>query len=668
MKNFLKLYFLWLITVLPIIFFCLFENIWNYFYDFFMINNLKTQKVSENIVIIWVDSETVKYFWESWNWTRSRYEWLLQELISQKPKVILFDYFFSTKTIPENFDWDLYQKITNSSTEKVDEIYEKYENTIYEKNYLSTIDSDFWNLIKSSKNVVLPYSYRVDINWKFSKDYDVYPIETISENAKLWYANIDFSNDWVIRSRTQNINNSKSISQVISEIYLQKNVRLNNNLFINYFSLPYDKYTAIQFHNAYNWVFYDYNWNKIDLKDKIILVWDYHESLWDTYKTPVSKDALSPWVEIIANEVQSIIENKWIVKIDIFYQIIILFFVYTIIFSLLFITKNIYLMVFYSIFNLIIWYLVTWELFKKYIYFDFKNLLFTIFIAYVVVFSYKILKNYFEKLKIKKEFSRYMDKKLVENILNNEDVISKQKNVSILFLDIEWFTDMSEKLDNKELVKITNKIFWVFNDIILKNNWIIDKYIWDSIMVFWEENSVSNHAFLACKTALEIYKSLGEINNSLEKKINIRIWVNSWEVIIWNIWDENFSDYTIIWDNVNLASRLEWINKYYATRIIISENTFSLLKDEFIIRELDNIKVKWKNNWVRIYELIWDKNTDINKDFLSNHQIALESYYKKDFEKSLTFFEKNLSLASNDETTNIFIKRIKEYQKKSKSL
>lgn len=661
MKNEIKLYFLWCIFIGMIIFFHGFERLWNYFYDSFMMMNLKNQSVSQNIVIIWIDKETAEYFWEVGNWTRSRYQGLLEEIIQQEPKVIAFDSFFSSKNTPENFDWDLFQDITHFSTGSIDMMYRVYEDRIYDKNYVSNMDKDFWELIKKSQNVILPYSYKTNSKWVIVKEYDIYPIDVIAQNAHLWYVNISAGKDGVIRYREQNLNNTKSFSHLIAEKFFGKNISLANHYFINYFSLPYTDYTAIQFHKAYNGVFYDYSGNKIDLKGKIVLIGVYDEHFWDAYKTPISKDALSPGVEIIANEVQSILQNRLIYPMPISFEIIILFFVYTGVFFTLFYTKKFSYLLGQMIVYLFLSFFIVFELFKNDIYFDFKNVFFTLFTSYLLVFLLKMYKIYTEKQKIKIAFSRYMDKKIVENILTNESQSSSQKMVSILFLDIEWFTDMSEKLTPKELVKITNKIFSSFNDVILENNGTIDKYIWDSIMVFWDETDNTNHAFLACKTAIELQKSLKKINTFLEKKINIRIGINSGEVIIGSIGDENFSDYTILWDHVNLASRLEWINKYYATRIIISENTFAYVKNNFQLRELDNIKVKGKENGVKIYELFHTEK-HFTSEFFWQHQKALSLYYQKKFEKALKIFEKNYSLY-HDEVAKIFIERIHEYQK-----
>lgn len=661
MKNEIKLYFLWCIFIFAVIFFHGFERLWNYFYDSFMMLNLKNQSVSEDIVIIWIDKETSEYFWEVGNWNRSRYQGLLEEIMKQEPKVIAFDSFFSSKNIPENFDWDLFQDITRFSTGNIDMMYRVYEDHIYDKNYISNMDKDFWTLLAKSQNVILPYSYKTNSKWNIIKEYDIYPIDVIAQNAHLWYVNISAGNDGVIRYREQNLNNTKSFSHLIAEKFIGKNISLANNYFINYFSLPYTDYTSIQFHKAYNGIFYDYHGNKIDLKDKIVLIGVYDEHFWDAYKTPISKDALSPGVEIIANEVQSIVQNRLIYQVSIFFEIIILFFVYTGVFFALFSTKKFSYLLGQMFAYLVLSFFIVFELFKNDIYFDFKNIFFTLFISYIFVFLLKMYKIYTEKQKIKVAFSRYMDKKIVENILTNESQASSQKMVSILFLDIEWFTDMSEKLTPKELVKITNKIFSAFNDVILENNGTIDKYIWDSIMVFWDETHNPHHAFLACKTAIELQKALKKINTFLEKKINIRIWVNTWEVIIGSIGDENFSDYTILWDHVNLASRLEWINKYYTTRIIISENTFAYVKNNFQIRELDNIKVKGKENGVKIYE-VFHSEKHLNPDFFVQHQKALHLYYQKKFEKALKIFEKNYSLY-HDEVAKIFIERIHQYQK-----
>jgi adenylate cyclase len=186
------------------------------------------------------------------------------------------------------------------------------------------------------------------------------------------------------------------------------------------------------------------------------------------------------------------------------------------------------------------------------------------------------------------------------------------------------------------------------SEIIFLNKWFINKYEWDAIMalrwVFTKEENISKKA---CETALLQKNKLIELNKKWEKKwipkINVRIWINSWEAIIWNIWAIwKKLEFTAIWDNVNLASRLESINKFYSTYICVSETTYIETKDMFEFRYLDKIKVKWKNIAINIYELLnykWLLN-EAEQSLYSDFQKWIVLYLNREFKKALEIFDK----------------------------
>ena len=126
-------------------------------------------------------------------------------------------------------------------------------------------------------------------------------------------------------------------------------------------------------------------------------------------------------------------------------------------------------------------------------------------------------------------------------------------------------------------------------------------------MCFWGAPlPQEEHAILACKCALKQMQALAKLNEGWpqEKRINIGIGINSGLMTVGNMGSLGRMNYTLMGDNVNLGARLEGTNKAYATNIIISENTYTLVKDRVVVRELDNIRVKGKNKPVVIYELI----------------------------------------------------------------
>ncbi len=145
-------------------------------------------------------------------------------------------------------------------------------------------------------------------------------------------------------------------------------------------------------------------------------------------------------------------------------------------------------------------------------------------------------------------------------------------------------------------------------DIILEYEGTLDKYEGDAIMCFWGAPlPQADHALRACKSALKQIDALKKLNEEVlpkDKQINIGIGINSGIMTVGNMGSIQRMDYTLIGDNVNLGARLEGTNKQYGTTIIISENTYGLVKDHVIVRELDNIRVKGKNKPVLIYELV----------------------------------------------------------------
>jgi adenylate cyclase len=144
--------------------------------------------------------------------------------------------------------------------------------------------------------------------------------------------------------------------------------------------------------------------------------------------------------------------------------------------------------------------------------------------------------------------------------------------------------------------------------VVLRNGGMLDKYVGDAIMaVFGAPFELQNHALVACKTALEMMEELrplqGKWKHESKPVLDIGIGINTGEMVIGNVGSPKRMDYTVIGDNVNLASRLEGVNKEHGTHIIISRSTYEMAEGHVMVRELGEIKVKGKETSVPIYEL-----------------------------------------------------------------
>jgi len=209
-------------------------------------------------------------------------------------------------------------------------------------------------------------------------------------------------------------------------------------------------------------------------------------------------------------------------------------------------------------------------------------------------------------------FSKYMPSDLVKILIkNNEEakIGGVEKNLSIMFTDIEGFTTISEILKPKDLTEQLAVYFELINKIISKHNGTIDKYIGDAVMAFWgAPNDIKNPVNKSVLAALEIKKELDILNNKWKKEnkpqLKTRIGIHYGKAIVGNIGSMQRMNYTIIGDSVNIAARLEAINKDYHTYIMISQDVQTIIKDNFKTEFVDSVKLRGKHNPTNIYTII----------------------------------------------------------------
>jgi len=290
---------------------------------------------------------------------------------------------------------------------------------------------------------------------------------------------------------------------------------------------------------------------------------------------------------------------------------------------------------------------------------------------WVNVYKY-IYENKWKRI-LKNTLSQYLSEELVVKILNNYEEVKltwEKKNVTAFFSDIAWFTSIAEELEPEKLVEFLRHYLREMSNIIVRNKWFINKYEWDAIMALWWtfSQNAGEQIHSACKTALDQQAKLTELNPFYKEtfwfELKIRIWINYWEAIIGNIWSEwKKIEYTALWNNINMASRLEWINKEYGTSICVSEFVKNNTVDNFIFRKLDNVKLKWKQDATTIYELIWEYN-NVNQEkirLIKEFEKWLEFYIHWNFDEAYKIFE---SLAATwDSPSKIFKERCETFLK-----
>jgi adenylate cyclase len=266
-------------------------------------------------------------------------------------------------------------------------------------------------------------------------------------------------------------------------------------------------------------------------------------------------------------------------------------------------------------------------------------------IAIIISFSAVMLERRIESEKQKREirhaFSHYVSSSVVDSILENPSQLQLggvRKDMTVLFSDVRGFTTISEGLSPDALVKLMNTYLTQMTDIVFKHEGVLDKYIGDAVMAFWNAPlDQKDHAKRAVDTALEMLEELKKMNNEKvfgDLEIKIGVGINSGEMVVGNMGSTDRFDYTVIGDSVNLGSRMEGLTKQYGIAFLISESTKAELPEgEYLIRPIDLVAVKGKNKPVKMYEVLKKMNdaTDDEKYLVKVFTNALEAYFLKDF-------------------------------------
>ncbi len=632
--------------------------------------------VNKDIILVKVDDNTTKKL--GWPIDKEKYIKVVENLKKSWAKVVAFDIFFSDNKNEES------EKLLSLSFKKSENIIiwwkveKKWRNINFENPiFLDEIFSEKLEQ-KKLKNKVYKNSvekiwyYNPTINWRTRKVYWLIPYTQLKNWIKIEHLAFTATREFLKKdTKILWYNKEKNIYN-----FLDDKIPVKNKQFFIKYQKSWE-FKSESFLNVYNWAF-----KKDFFKDKLVFI-GYTED-WTTDEYEVPEIWKIKWVYIILNTVNNILNKTYIKFFNKNIEIIIIF---LLTFLIIYFTiskeslSQIKWLFFWAFMILIISFIIYIIIYMNYlqtknIYF-FPNFPIEFLSAIILWFFSSTIFKYLKEDKNKKLLNEalweYVSKDIAKEILSWEWKINldwEKKDISIFFSDIEWFTSISEKLDAKELVGFLQKYLWNMSEIIMDQKWFIDKYEWDAIMalwgIFWESGKTKSFDIL--ESAILQQKKLFELNKefktSLWEELKVRMWIHIWEAIIWNIWAKwKKMEFTALWDNVNLASRLEWVNKFYWTYICCSEEIVKIEKNNFEFRFLDNIKVKWKNNWVKIFELLW-KKWEISEKVLEKRKIfeeALEFYFKKDFEKAIELFEKSERLL--DKPSTIFIFRCKYFLK-----
>ena len=275
---------------------------------------------------------------------------------------------------------------------------------------------------------------------------------------------------------------------------------------------------------------------------------------------------------------------------------------------------------------------------------------------------------------IRKAFSRFVPEQIIDELVDNAETqvkagIGEKRDVAILFCDIRSFTNISENNKPETIVSFLNRYFTIMCTIIKKYGGTVDKFMGDAIMalfgapVSYEDN---------CRRAVEAALEMREAVKSLDiddlilpagMKFDAGIGIHYGDVIVGSIGSEDKSDYSVIGDNVNLASRLEGLTKTYGSMILISQAVKNNIKDaDFVYRHLDNVKVKGKEHPVFIYA-VDSSLEDYPPSYRDNYDNAFSLYQKGIWTLAREYFQKALDICNEDKAAKLMVSRCDDFIK-----
>jgi adenylate cyclase len=574
---------------------------------------LQKKHLNPDVVVVSIDEKSINRFGR-WPWRRDIIAKGISKL--QDTKVVGFDMVFSEKT---DYDKELSSAVAslNSSvcgfffrthatqdlTNRQRDILQDSSLDLLQSNLTdrqSFLKSDFAELSEASIMTSCTMEAFFSTITSSDKLYRFYPSAFYLDNSL--YPSLGIQ---ILRVA---LNSDIDIDKSNVLLLNKERIHINNSGFTQLNFYAKEEYKALSFLDLYE--------GKIDeqvLKNKIVLFGVTEMGVGDVVPTPIGNIY---GVFVHQTFLSNFLNHELIWESQLLNQLISIVMVLAVLMFVLSI-KKLYVRIFAYIFFYLLLFFIAKVLFvTQNIYIDMFYPLLSILLSALVEESVLFYVEEKNTRFIKKAFSNYLSKELLHKLVEKEEFLQlggERKELSILFSDIRNFTALSEDMnDPQKLIQLLNRYFTPMTEAVLRNRGMVDKYIGDAIMAFFNAPvDVENHAKAACDSALEMIANLASLNEELAEDqiapIEIGIGINTGEVVVGNMGATERFNYTIIGDSVNLASRLEAKTKEYKVEIIISSFTYELVKDFFEFKNLGFTDIKGKKERIEIYQLISKK-------------------------------------------------------------
>jgi adenylate cyclase len=645
------------------------------------------ERADTSIVLVVIDDFSLDFFSEngiSWPWPRSFYGYAV-------------DYFTSAGARSVIFDMQFYESDIDREETYADETDSMFASSIANNSniYLASqllLDSTFVHPYASNSTIQIENKFQPEITFSGIRA----PIDPFITSARsIGIINAVPDNDGVIRKSSLLFKlNEMILPQMAFKVWLDqigndKKIQASNQeLHIGNYLLPLDgngRYLL-------NWygrdAFTTYSFRAVissasavlngqppvlspDIfKDKHIIIGATAAGLYDLKTNPYSKvmPGMEIWATALGNFVNKDFINilpRWI---NFIFTLLVIFGIFYLIINLN--PKKANILVLLILVLLVGINLILWKTNRILL-----NLVIPVIgfvISYLLINMISYLLEGRSKREIRRIFTRYLNKEVIQQLEEDPQQVKlggEEIEATVLYTDIYDFTSLSEKKTPTELVKSLNDYFEKLIEFVFKFNGLLDKYTGDGIMVlFGAPIPRDDHALLSCRTAYAHKKFREDLMRkeklTPDEKLHLktRIGMNSGLLVAGNIGSEKRMDYTAIGDTVNLASRLEGVNKIYQTNIVLSESTYNQVKSEFLCRELDSLRVKGKKEPTKIFELIdvfSELETKEKPDWIQQYEEALNIYRKGDWQEAGNIFMELAREPFNDKVSQVLLTRCK---------
>jgi class 3 adenylate cyclase len=277
--------------------------------------------------------------------------------------------------------------------------------------------------------------------------------------------------------------------------------------------------------------------------------------------------------------------------------------------------------------------------------------------------------------RVRETFGKYIDPRVVEGLIDRPTLTAaegQRRVMTVLFCDLKGFTSLSKDMTPQGLVKVMNRYLSIMSEPIRTNRGIIDKYIGDGIMAYWGPPFVDevDHARFACLAAMEMIERIATLRQEIPEllgvrgtpmeKCDLRIGVATGEALVGSIGSDVMMSYTVMGDVVNLASRLEGVNKTYGTRNLVSARTIAAADAALEVREIDRVVVAGHTRSEIIFEILGPKGELTPQQLLSRDKYleGLAAYRERRWDEALGALNGSLGAIPDDGPSMALLKRV----------